>query len=94
LLLEQRVVLVSTPPLEQERGLARNTIDAYRSDLVQFGAFLAHHGRDALAVKPAELAAFVDELANNQAGKPPLATATLQRKIACLRSLYRQLQRR
>jgi integrase/recombinase XerD len=87
-------VLAFLTDLERERGLARNTIDAYRSDLVQFGAFLAHHRRDALAVKPAELATFVDELANSPTGTTPPAAATLQRKIACLRSFYRHLQRR
>ncbi len=80
--------------LEQERGLARNTIDAYRSDLTQFGAFLAHRRRNALAVEHAELAAFLEELANSPAGETPLAPATLQRKIACLRSFYRHLHRR
>jgi integrase/recombinase XerD len=89
----EQLVLNFLTDLEQGRGLARNTIDAYRSDLVQFGAFLAHRRRDALAVKPAELAAFVDELANSPTGKPPLAAATLQRKIACLRSFYRHLHR-
>ncbi len=80
--------------LEQERGLARNTVNAYRSDLAQFGGFLAHRRRDALAVEHAELAAFLDELANSQAGTPPLAAATPQRKIACLRSFYHHLHRR
>jgi site-specific recombinase XerD len=46
-----------------------------------------------LEVQHAELAAFVDELANSTTGKPPLAAATLQRKIACLRSFYRHLHR-
>jgi integrase len=59
----------------------------------QFGAFLADRGRDALAVEHAELAVFVDELANSRSGTTPLAPATLQRKIACLRSFYRHLQR-
>jgi integrase/recombinase XerD len=88
----EQLVLDFLTELEQQRGLARNTIDAYRSDLVQFGAFLVHRRRDALAVQHAELAAFVDELANSPTGKPPLAAATLQRKIACLRSFYRHLQ--
>ena len=30
--------------LELERGLSRNTLEAYRSDLVQFGAFLEREG--------------------------------------------------
>jgi integrase/recombinase XerD len=78
----EQLVLAFVTDLEQERGLARNTVNAYRGDLHQFGAFLAHRRRDALAVEPAELAAFVEELANSQAGKTPLAAATLQRKIA------------
>jgi integrase/recombinase XerD len=61
---------------------------------VTISTYLADHGRDALAVEHAELAAFFDELANSQAAKPPLAAATLQRKIACLRSFYRHVQRR
>jgi integrase/recombinase XerD len=89
----EQLVLEFLTDLEHERGLARNTIDAYRSDLVQLGAFLADHGRVALAVEHTELAAFLEQLAN-QADKPPLAAATLQRKIACLRSFYRHLHRR
>lgn len=76
----EQLVLDFLADLELKRGLARNTVDAYRGDLVQLGAFLAHRGRDALAVKPAELAAFVEELANSRAGKTPLAATTLQRK--------------
>ena len=78
----EQVVLDFLTDLEQGRGLARNTVDAYRSDLHQFGAFLADRGRDVLAVEPAELAAFVDMLANSRSSKTPLAAATLQRKIA------------
>jgi integrase/recombinase XerD len=85
--------------LELERGLSRNTVEAYRSDLQQFGAFLAHRdgaageGLDPLAVKPADLADFVTELAGGQGERPAVAPATLQRKIACLRSFYRHLRR-
>jgi integrase/recombinase XerD len=79
--------------LELERGLSRNTLDAYRSDLQQLGLFLARIDRDPLAVTPADLAGFVTELASGHAGKPPVAPATLQRKIACLRSFYRHLRR-
>jgi integrase/recombinase XerD len=90
----EQIVFEFLTDLEQERGLARNTIDAYRSDLVQFGAFLADRGRDVLAVEHAELAAFLEELANSPAGETALAAATLARKIACVRSFYRHLQRR
>ena len=35
--------------LELERGLSRNTLNAYRTDLLQYGEFLAAHDADALA---------------------------------------------
>jgi integrase/recombinase XerD len=79
--------------LELERGLSRNTLDAYRSDLQQFGQFVEHHGLDPLTITPAELATFVSELAGGGEGRSAVAAATLQRKIACLRSFYRHLRR-
>ncbi len=79
--------------LELERGLSRNTLEAYRSDLQQFGLFLGRRDRDPLQATPVDLAAFVSELAVGRDGRPPVAPATLQRKIACLRSFYRHLRR-
>jgi|SRR5437588_4757944 len=79
--------------LELERGLSRNTLEAYRSDLQQFGEFLARHQLDPLAVAPRDLAAFVTELASGRGTKRAASPATLQRKIACLRSFYRYLRR-
>ena len=46
----ERLVLDFLAYLEFERGLARNTLDAYRTDLLQFGVFLAERGRDAIEV--------------------------------------------
>jgi len=79
--------------LELERGLSRNTLEAYRSDLQQYGEFLDRRGTDALAAGSVDLAAFVSELAEGREGKRPVASATLQRKVACLRSFYRHLRR-
>src|SRR5829696_5177832 len=79
--------------LEFERGLSRNTLEAYRSDLLQYGEWLGRTGAEALGVGHAELTAFVDELAAGRDDRPPAAPATLQRKVACLRSFYRHLRR-
>jgi integrase/recombinase XerD len=79
--------------LEFERGLSRNTLEAYRSDLLQFGEWLGRNGHDPLVVGHAELSAFADEIACGRDDKPPAAPATLQRKVACLRSFYRHLRR-
>src|SRR6476661_3699226 len=79
--------------LELERGLSRNTLEAYRSDLQQYGEFLSRRGVDPLAVTPADLAAFVTELADGRPDRRGAAAATLQRKTACLRSFYRHLRR-
>jgi integrase/recombinase XerD len=79
--------------LELERGLSRNTLEAYRSDLQQFAEFLARRDLDPLEAKTTDLAAFVSELATGTAERPGAAPATLQRKIASLRSFYRHLRR-
>ncbi|HEX3804660.1 MAG TPA: site-specific tyrosine recombinase [Solirubrobacteraceae bacterium] len=79
--------------LEFERGLSRNTLEAYRSDLQQFGEFLGRRGVAPLAVEGRLLTEFVSELAEGRDGRRPAAAATLQRKIACLRSFYRHLRR-
>ncbi len=79
--------------LELERGLSRNTLEAYRSDLQQLGEFLGRSGVDPLAVDTALLSGFVSELAEGGGQRRPAAASTLQRKVACLRSFYRYLRR-
>jgi len=79
--------------LEFERGLSRNTLEAYRADLLQFGAYMREHSYDVFTVGHAELSGFLTALARGSAERPPVAAATLQRKAACLRSFYRHLRR-
>src|SRR3954471_23837821 len=79
--------------LEFERGLSRNTLEAYRSDLLQLGAFLGRRKVDVVAAEDADLSAFLAQLAAGRRGRPPVAPATLQRKAACMRSFYRHLRR-
>jgi len=78
--------------LELERGLSRNTLNAYRTDLLQYGGFLAAHDLDALAARPADIGDFLADLATGN-GRPACSAATVHRKTACLRSFYKYLRR-
>jgi integrase/recombinase XerD len=89
----ERLTLDFLAYLELERGLSRNTLHAYQSDIAQLGRFLVRRGVSPLQARHGDLAAFLSELAGGVGGHPPVAAATLQRKAACLRSFYRHLRR-
>jgi integrase/recombinase XerD len=103
----EHLVLDFLAYLEFERGLSRNTLDAYRTDLLQFGRFLDERELSALDAKPGDVADFLEALAkggpvgNGRAAagaaaavaRPPASPATIHRKSACLRSFYRHLRR-
>jgi integrase/recombinase XerD len=78
--------------LEFERGLARNTLQAYRTDLLQYGVFLAERGVGATDARALDVSDFLAGLATGN-GRPPCSAATIHRKTACLRSFYRHLRR-
>src|SRR3954467_210626 len=84
----EHLVLDYLAELEFERGLSRNTLEAYRSDLLQLGGWLERTDADALTAGHSDLAGFLSDLAAGVA-----SPATLQRKAACLRSFYRHLRR-
>lgn len=79
--------------LELERGLSRNTLNAYRTDLLQYGEHLSVHGKDALRARPADVSDFLAELATGEGERPACSAATIHRKAACLRSFYKHLRR-
>ena len=80
--------------LEFERGLSRNTLEAYRSDLLQFGRFLEERGvRRIDASSARRRATSSTALARGTASGRPASPATIHRKAACLRSFYRHLRR-
>jgi integrase/recombinase XerD len=80
--------------LEFERGLSRNTLTAYRTDLLQFGVFLAGRRMEATDAAGGDLSDFLAALARGDGnGHPPCSASTVNRKAACLRSFYRHLRR-
>jgi integrase/recombinase XerD len=88
----EALVLDFLAHLEFERGLARNTLGAYRTDLLQYGAFLARRHRGATEADRADIADFLADLATGN-GQRACSPATINRKTACLRSFYRHLRR-
>jgi len=87
----EHLVLDFVAYLEFERGLSRNTLEAYRSDLLQFGRFLEERGVTALGVASVDIADFLAGLGGADGGSA--SPATVHRKSACLRSFYRHLRR-
>src|SRR5436190_9350890 len=88
----EALVLDFLAHLEFERGLAMNTLAAYRTDLLQYGAFLAKRHRAATEADRGDVADFLADLATGK-GQPACSAATINRKAACLRSFYRHLRR-
>jgi len=89
----EHLVLDFLSYLEFERGLSRNTLEAYRGDLLQLGRFLAERHVSALDAGPGDIADFLTQLATGDDEHRAASPATIHRKSACLRSFYRHLRR-
>ncbi len=79
--------------LELERGLSRNTLEAYRTDLLQLATFLSEKGRSLPNATESDLAAWTASLATGAGDVPGVSAATLRRKVACLRTYFKWLRR-
>jgi integrase/recombinase XerD len=78
--------------LRVERGLAVNSLAAYRRDLRRYTGFLQRIGEsDPTRVQEATIARYVDELrdARTDDGAPRYAPATIARAVAAVRSFHR-----
>lgn len=79
--------------LELERGLSRHTLEAYRTDILQFGGYLADNDLELLTLNGAQMVAYISSLGLTDGDRPPATAATIRRKSAALRSFYRHLRR-
>ncbi len=72
--------------LETERGLAVNTVAAYRSDLFQFHDFVSSRGRESWGVPSADIRAFMADLIQRE-----YQSSSQARKLAAVKAFYRWL---
>jgi integrase/recombinase XerD len=72
-----------------ERGLAGNSVAAYRTDLVAFGKWLASQGRAATSCERADLRRYITALRRRG-----LSARSAARALAALRGFYRYLLER
>jgi integrase/recombinase XerD len=90
----EALVLDFLAHLEFERGLSNNTLAAYRTDLLQYGGFLAEREVGATEATALDVSEFLAELAAGDGDeRRPCSAATIHRKAACLRSFYKHLRR-
>jgi integrase/recombinase XerD len=72
--------------LQMERGASRHTLAAYRGDLKDFGAFARERGRPLDDVGAEDVVAYIERLCRRG-----LKPASVARRLAALRGLYRHL---
>jgi len=77
-----RAVQAYLDHLTVERGLAGNTLSAYRRDLSRYASFV----RDLATVTERDVLAFVESL---RTGDPPLSAASTARAVSAVRGLHR-----
>ncbi len=83
---DDRLIELYLDMLAAERGAASNTLDAYRRDLADFAADLAHHRRSIADADTDALRAHLGRL-----GKRGLAASSVARRLSAIRQLYRFL---
>jgi integrase/recombinase XerD len=75
-----------------ERGLASNTVEAYRRDLRAWARFCTERGVDMGSAEPHDVTAYLESLREGRAPTTrPQSPATVARKLVAVRALYRFL---
>jgi integrase/recombinase XerD len=84
-----REVLDYLRHLTVERGLARNTLESYRRDLLRYTCALAARGKTSLGeVAEEDVAAFAAGLRQGGDGHPPLSAGSAARAVVAVRGLH------
>ena len=75
--------------LEVERGLADNTVESYRRDLLRYQAALAQRGRGQLGdVRASDVGEFLASLREGDADHDPLAVSSAARAVVAVRGMH------
>lgn len=78
--------------LRVERGLAANTVSAYRRDLTRYLEHLGSRGRRVTAAEPADVTAWLAAVRIGEDGGRPLAASSANRALAAVRGLHAFLE--
>ncbi len=74
--------------LRVERGLAANTIEAYRRDLTRYLDHLASRGIELAGATPADVSAWMQAIRAGDDGRAALAASSAGRALAAVRGLH------
>jgi integrase/recombinase XerD len=86
----ERAVRLYLDHLQVERGLAANSLAAYRRDLTRYLAFCAEHGiTEPSAVQESDIADFLVALRLGDAEHRPLAASSAGRAVVAVRGFHR-----
>ncbi|WP_106847764.1 site-specific tyrosine recombinase XerD [Blastococcus sp. Marseille-P5729] len=86
----QQVVRTYLDHLAVERGLASNTLAAYRRDLERYTAWLAGRGRSRLTdVLSGDVADFAAHIREGDSDHPPLSTTSAARVVVAVRGMHK-----
>ncbi|MDN5687517.1 MAG: site-specific integrase, partial [Brachybacterium sp.] len=85
---DRRILEQYLSHLRIERGLAANTLAAYRRDLERYLRHLAREDVDPAAVEPERLTAWLQALRSGADGGTVLSAASAARSLAAVRGLH------
>lgn len=89
-----RAVVGYLDHLAVERGVARNTLSAYRRDLARYRAFCLRRGRvDLGQITPGDVADFLTALRQGDGDHRPLAAVSAARTVVAVRGFHKFVMR-